>query len=110
MPAPAGMCIAHGLLLAPGFLQVSQKLSLLSNPRRSERQRGELWNPVVRGFNHKSVQTGSIPWASENEGVLVQGSTCHLKGRIQGHQPLASHRVSGAPSGPPPLGCPQQNK
>lgn len=75
MPAPAGMCIAHGLLLAPGFPQVSQKLSLLSNPRMFEKQRGRLWNPVARGFNHKSVQTGSIPWASENAGVLVQGST-----------------------------------
>lgn len=73
------------------------------------KDRGKLWNPVARGFNHKSVQTGSIPWASENAGVLVQGSTCHLKGRIQGHQPLASHRVSGAPSGPPPK-SPQQNK
>ena len=28
----------------------------------------------MRGFNHKSVQTGGIPCASENEGVLVRGA------------------------------------
>lgn len=45
-----GMSIVQGLL-APGFLQVSQKLSLLPSPFMFEKQRGELWNPVVRGFS-----------------------------------------------------------
>ena len=74
MPAPAGISIAQGPLLIPGFLQISQNLSFLSNPRRLEGQRGEHRNPLVRGFNHKSVQTCSISWASEKERDLEQGS------------------------------------
>lgn len=74
MPAPAGISIAQGPLLIPGFLQISQNLSFLSNPRRLEGQKGEHRNPLVRGFNHKSVQTCSISWASEKERDLEQGS------------------------------------
>lgn len=55
------------------------------SPHRFERQRSELWYPVVRGFNPKSVQAASNPWASENEGVLED------KGETHDHLTLVSH-------------------
>lgn len=119
MPAPAWMSIAQGPLLVPGFLQVSQNLSFLSDPCRLEGQRGELRNPVVSGFNHKSVQTGSIPWASEKERYLEQGSleggskaTSHWLlteslAHSLGHHPRAPGRINDDQGSCPPPSSPR---
>lgn len=91
MPAPAGGEHCPGIRLHKWIpTSISEPITPPS-PHRFERQKSELWYPMGKGFDHKSVQAGSIPWASENEGVLVD------KGRTQDHQTWVSHRLWHTP-------------
>lgn len=96
MPAPAGISISQGLL-APGLLQVSQELSLLPNPHRFERQKRRALESCSEGLqSHVSTNRQHPPGPLRMKGSGAGESG----GRIQGHQPLAFHRVSGTTPGP----------